>query len=113
MDKNEILEKSRKENQLRDEGVLNARDKGRQWGVVGFLALCVLVMAYHLIRGLDNSLPMTFFLGYLSSRPLASTGSGGRRSFCFPASSAQWVPWPLWPPTFWRHGRGGGGHGQK
>ena len=66
MDKNEILEKSRKENLLHDEGVLNARDKGRQWGVVGFLALCVLVMAYHLIRGLDNSLPMTFFLGYLS-----------------------------------------------
>ena len=66
MDKNEILEKCRKENQLRDEGVLNARDKGRQWGVVGFLALCVLVMAYHLIRGLDNSLPLTLFWAYLS-----------------------------------------------
>ena len=30
MDKNEILEKSRKENPLHDEGVLHARDKGRQ-----------------------------------------------------------------------------------
>ena len=32
MDKNEILEKSRKENQLRDEGILHAQEKGRKWG---------------------------------------------------------------------------------
>ena len=31
MDKNEILEKSRKENQLRDEGILHAQEKGRKW----------------------------------------------------------------------------------
>ena len=40
MEKQEILEKSRKENQLCDEGILRAQEKGRQWGVVGFL-LCV------------------------------------------------------------------------
>ena len=43
MEKQEILEKSRKENQLRDEGVLHAQEKGRQWGVVGFLSLCAAV----------------------------------------------------------------------
>ena len=34
MEKQEILEKSRKENQLHDEGVLHAQEKGRKWGVV-------------------------------------------------------------------------------
>lgn len=43
MEKQEILEKSRKENQLCDEGILRAQEKGRQWGVVGFLALCAAV----------------------------------------------------------------------
>ena len=70
MDKNEILEKSRKENQLRDEGILRAQEKGRQWGVVGFLALCVAVQVYHLVLGLDNSLPQVFFLGYVACEAL-------------------------------------------
>ena len=70
MDKNEILEKSRKENPLHDEGVLHARDKGRQWGVLGFLALCVAVQIYHLVLGLDNSLPLVFFLGYVTCEAL-------------------------------------------
>ena len=70
MDKNEILEKSRKENQLHDEGVLHAQEKGRQWGVLGFLALCVAVQVYHLVLGLDNSLPMVFFLGYVACEAL-------------------------------------------
>ena len=70
MDKNEILEKSRKDNQLRDEGVLHAQEKGRQWGVVGFLALCAAVQVYHLALGLDNSLPQTFFLGYVACEAL-------------------------------------------
>ena len=50
MDKNEILEKSRKENQLRDE--------------------CAAVQVYHLALGLDNSLPLTFFLGYVACEAL-------------------------------------------
>lgn len=70
MDKNEILEKSRKENQLRDEGILRAQEKGRQWGVVGFLALCAAVQVYHLALGLDNSLPLAFFLGYVACEAL-------------------------------------------
>ena len=70
MEKQEILEKSRKENQLCDEGVLRAQEKGRQWGVVGFLALCAAVQVYHLALGLDNSLPLTFFLGYVACEAL-------------------------------------------
>lgn len=70
MDKNEILEKSRKENQLRDEGVLHAQEKGRKWGVVGFLSLFIAVQIYQLVLGLDNSLPQTFFLGYVACEAL-------------------------------------------
>lgn len=70
MDKNEILERSRKENQLWDEGIQHAREKGRQWGVIGFLALCAAVQIYHLVLGLDNSLPLVFFLGYVTCEAL-------------------------------------------
>ena len=81
MDKNEILEKSRKENQLCDEGILRAQEKGRQWGVVGFLALCVAVQVYHLALGLDNSLPLTFFLGYVACEALGEYGFRRKKSY--------------------------------
>ena len=55
MDREEILEKSRRENLVRDEGAQDARNKGMQWGVAGFLFLCVAVLAYNLARGLDGS----------------------------------------------------------
>lgn len=70
MDKNEILEKSRKENQLRDEGVLHAQEKGRKWGVVGFLSLLIAVQIYQLVLGLDTNLPQAFFMGYISCEAL-------------------------------------------
>ena len=66
MDREEVLEKSRKENLLHDEGEMNARDKGRQWGEIGFLFLCVAVAIYDLALGLDTTLPIVFFFGYLS-----------------------------------------------
>ena len=94
MDKNEILEKSRKENQLHDEGVLHAQEKGRQWGVLGFLALCVAVQVYHLVLGLDNSLPMVFFWGMSPVKPWAGIGPGGK-SICW--WSAAWGRWECWP----------------
>lgn len=36
MDREEILEQSRRENLIRDEGVEDARNRGMHWGVVGF-----------------------------------------------------------------------------
>ena len=81
MDKNEILEKSRKENPLHDEGVLHARDKGRQWGVLGFLALCVVVQIYQLVLGLDINLPQAFFMGYVSCEALGEYGFRRKKSY--------------------------------
>lgn len=75
MDKNEILEKSRKENLLHDEGVIDARKKGEHWGITGFLFLCVLVMTYNLALGLDSNLPFLFFIGYITCESLGRYGA--------------------------------------
>ena len=74
MDREEILEKSRRENMVRDEGVEDARSKGMQWGVVGFLFLCVAVLIFYLVRGLDASLPVAFLLGYIGCEAFGRYG---------------------------------------
>ena len=66
MDKDEILEKSRKENRIHDEGVMDARRKGQQAGVIGFLFLIVAVILYNLLMGINSPLPVLFLLGYLT-----------------------------------------------
>ena len=68
MDKNEILEKSRKEN--RDEGVAYAEQTGRRYGEVVFCLLIILVLLYNIVKGLDNSLPMSLLWGYLAAAAL-------------------------------------------
>ncbi|ETY70890.1 DUF6442 family protein [Bifidobacterium moukalabense] len=70
MDKKEILELSRKENPLHDEGVENAQDNGRKWGVLGFLSLYAIVVLYDLAVGIASVLPTVFLLGYLSCEAL-------------------------------------------
>ena len=61
MDKEDILKRSRRE---KDEGLTYAQDRGRQYGVVGFLVLFLVIMIYNMVRGLDNSLPLIW--AYLS-----------------------------------------------
>ena len=63
MDKEDILKRSRRE---KDEGLTYAQDRGRQYGVVGFLVLFLVIMIYNMVRGLDNSLPLTLCWAYLS-----------------------------------------------
>ena len=80
VDREEILEKGRRENMIRDEGVEDARNKGMHWGVVGFLFLCVAVLAYNLARGLDSSLPVAFLLGYIGCEAFGRYGARRERS---------------------------------
>lgn len=80
MDREEILEKSRRENLVRDEGAQDARNKGMQWGVAGFLFLCVAVLAYNLARGLDGSLPVAFLLGYIGCEAFGRYGARREKS---------------------------------
>ena len=80
MDRDEVLERSRKENLLGDEGERDCRNRGRQWGAVGFLSLCVLAMLYHRILGVENHLPLVFFLGYLTCEAFGQYGARRERS---------------------------------
>ena len=81
MDKEEILEKSRKENQTRDEGLLHAQEKGRRWGVYGFLLLFILIQSYNLVLGLHSELPSIFFMGYVACESLGQYGFQGKKIF--------------------------------
>lgn len=48
MDKEDILKRSRRE---KDEGLTYAQDRGRQYGVVGFLWLFLVIMIYNMVPG--------------------------------------------------------------
>ena len=61
-----MLERSRKENQLHDEGVQDAQQKGRRVGVAGFMVLIAVVIIYNAAIGISISLPLVFLLGYLT-----------------------------------------------
>ena len=79
MEKQDILEKSRREKT--DEGVLHAQEKGRKWGVVGFLSLLIAVQIYQLVLGLDTNLPQAFFMGYISCEALGEYGFRRKKSY--------------------------------
>ncbi|WP_317369806.1 DUF6442 family protein [Bifidobacterium pullorum] len=58
MDRDEILEKGRKDNRLHDEGALDARQKGQRVGFAGFMILIAVVIVYNTVIGIDISLPV-------------------------------------------------------
>lgn len=66
MDRNEVLERSRKENQLHDEGVQDAQQKGRRVGIAGFFLFVAIVVVYNMVLGINNPLPVAFMLVYLT-----------------------------------------------
>lgn len=66
MDRDEILEKGRKDNRLHDEGALDARQKGQRVGFAGFMILIAVVIVYNTVIGIDISLPLVLLLGYLT-----------------------------------------------
>ena len=53
MDRDEILEKGRKDNRLHDEGALDAHQKGRRVGVAGFMVLIAVVIIYNAAIGIS------------------------------------------------------------
>ncbi|WP_419497653.1 DUF6442 family protein [Bifidobacterium pullorum] len=53
MDRDEILEKGRKDNRLHDEGALDARQKGQRVGFAGFMILIAVVIVYNTVIGID------------------------------------------------------------
>ena len=75
MDKNEILERSRRENRLYDEGIQDARERGDRWGIIGFLFLNCVVIFYNLIFRIHNVLPDVFFMGFITCQALGRYGA--------------------------------------
>ena len=68
MDKKEILEKAQKESD--DEGLQNARNKGRAWGVVAFMAVYVIITIFNYVKDNPNNIPSLFFMAYIAAESI-------------------------------------------
>ena len=68
MDKREILEKAQKESD--DEGLQNARNKGRAWGVLAFTAVYVIITIFNYIKNNPNDVPSILFMAYLAAESI-------------------------------------------
>lgn len=68
MDKREILEKAQKESD--DEGLQNARNKGRAWGVLAFTAVYVIITIFNCVKNNPNNIPSLFFMAYLAAESI-------------------------------------------
>ena len=68
VDKAKILEKAQKESD--DEGLQNARNKGRAWGVVAFTAVYVIITIFNFVKDNPNNIPSLFFMAYLAAESI-------------------------------------------
>lgn len=65
MNKEEILAKSRKENN--DEGKKNAEDQGRQIGIISFLIVLVFLFIFNMCTGQSNDALAAVFWSYVAA----------------------------------------------
>ena len=79
MEKQDILEKSRREK--RDEGVTYAENKGRRYGEISFCLLIIAVLVYDFAKGLDSYLPLALFWGYLAAEGLGKYQARRERKY--------------------------------
>lgn len=68
VDKAKILEKAQKESD--DEGLQNARNKGRAWGVVAFTAVYVIITIFNFVKDNPNNIPSLFFMAYIAAESI-------------------------------------------
>ena len=68
VDKAKILEKAQKESD--DEGLQNARNKGRVWGVVAFTAVYVIITIFNFVKDNPNNIPSLFFMAYIAAESI-------------------------------------------
>lgn len=64
MNKKEILKKAQQDSE--DEGLNNAMNLGRKWGVVAFLAVYIVITIFNFVKHKSNDIPTTFFMAYLA-----------------------------------------------
>lgn len=68
VDKKEILEKAQKESD--DEGLQNARNKGRAWGVLAFTVVYVIITIFNFVKDNPNNIPSLFFMAYIAAESI-------------------------------------------
>ena len=68
MDKKEILEKAQAESV--DEGMNNAQNKGRLWGVTAFTIVYFAITIFNNVKGKPNDLANIFFMTYLAAESI-------------------------------------------
>lgn len=68
VDKAKILEKAQKESD--DEGLQNARNKGRAWGVLAFTAVYVIITIFNFVKDNPNNIPSLFFMAYIAAESI-------------------------------------------
>ncbi|MGL5515091.1 MAG: DUF6442 family protein [Sporomusa sp.] len=65
MNRDEILEKSRKENV--DEGLLTAQNQGRKIGSIAFCVVFIVIIVFNILNGLSTDAPLAMFWAYLAA----------------------------------------------
>lgn len=68
VDKKEILEKAQKESD--DEGLQNAKNKGRAGGVLAFTVVYVIITIFNSVKDNPNNIPSLFFMAYLAAESI-------------------------------------------
>lgn len=79
MNREEILEKSRKEKQ--DEGMLNAENRGRKLGMVAFCIVFIAIMLINFCTGHSNHAPLAMFWAFLAAEAYPKYKFTGRKSY--------------------------------
>ena len=68
MNKKEILEKAQAESV--DEGLENAQNKGRVWGVAAFMIVYIVITIFNIIKDKPNELASMFLMAYLAAESI-------------------------------------------
>lgn len=79
MDREEILKRSRAEKQ--DEGVAYAEDRGRRAAVIGFCAVCAVILLFNAVTGQDSYVPLALFWAYISAESWGKYRVTGTRTY--------------------------------
>lgn len=65
MNREEILEKSR--NEKKDEGMIEAENKGRRIGITAFSAVFIFIILFNFINGQPSYAPMAMFWAFAAA----------------------------------------------
>lgn len=79
MNKEEILERSRKEH--KDEGFQSAEDKGRELGMIAFCLVFIFITIFNLIHGRENEAPLAMFWAFLAAEAYPKYRFTKRKSY--------------------------------